>query len=358
MQRVWYREFDGCWYATFTEGAGQRQLKLIKGPKDKAHKKLAEEQLLKELKSRKPSSKKAAPDWLIVNGVLRGFLRHSRKHHELCTYRWYKDILKNFNRLFGRLRVTQLRKRHVSRWLEKSGYNPTSQNRAVGALKRAFNWAVEEEYIVENPIAHVRKPKGLIRDRILTADERMLILSSIKGQAFRDFVMAVTLTGCRPGEVARVDGDIVDLDRGIWNFQKHKTVKKTRRPRIVYLCPEAIQLTKRMLAQHSDGPIFRNSRGRPWTRNAIRIRFRNLRKKHPELKGVIAYTYRSSFATDALEAGVPDATVAQLLGHTNTNTLHKFYARLSHKIDHLKQAAQQATQDRPANRGGPRGTPA
>src|SRR5437773_1925769 len=122
MQRVWYRKFDGHWYATFTEGSAQIQLKLHKGPKDKAHKKLAEQQLLTELKSRKPAKKKVAPDWLLVNGVLRGFLRNSRKNHEPSTFTWYKDILKGFNRLFGRLRVTQLKKKHVTRWLEKSGY--------------------------------------------------------------------------------------------------------------------------------------------------------------------------------------------------------------------------------------------
>src|SRR5262249_51319847 len=117
---------------------------------------------------------------------------------------------------------------------------------------------------------------------------------------------------------------------------KHKTAKKTGRPRIVYLCPAAVELSKRLIEQcQDDGPIFRNTRGRPWTKNAVLIRFCKLRKKHPQLKGVIAYTYPSSFATDALEAGVPDATVAALLGHTNTNTLHRFYARLSHKIDHL-----------------------
>jgi integrase len=256
------------------------------------------------------------------------------------------------------MRVTHLRKKHISRWFEKSSYNPTSQNRALGALKRAFNWAVEEEFIVENPIAHVRKAKCLVRDRILTPNERTLILTSIKGQAFRDFVAGMTFTGCRPGEVARVEKDIVDLERGVWNFQKHKTVKKTRRPRIVFLCPKAIELTKRLLAQNPEGPIFRNSRGQPWTRNALRLRFRNLRKKHPQLKGVVAYTYRASFATDALEAGVPDATVSALLGHTNTDTLHRFYNRLSQKIDHMKEAAAKATQDRPVGRDGPPDTPA
>ena len=186
-----------------------------------------------------------------------------------------------------------------------------------------------------------------------------MILTSIKHESFRDFVQGMTLTGCRPGEVARVNGEIVDLAAGLWVFTKHKTVKKTGKSRVVYLCPEALELTKKLLQRCSDsGPIFRNSRGKPWTRNAIRIRFRNLRKKHPELKGVIAYTYRSSFATDALEAGVPDATVAQLLGHTNTNTLHKFYARLSHKVGHMKDAAEKATQDRPGARDVPPDTPA
>ena|ERR1022692_818556 len=81
MQRVWHRKFDGCWYATFTEGDGQNQIKLLKGPKDRATKKLAEELLVKELK---PSKKKSAPDWLLVNGVLRGFLRHSKRRITSC----------------------------------------------------------------------------------------------------------------------------------------------------------------------------------------------------------------------------------------------------------------------------------
>jgi integrase len=359
MQKVWHRASNNSWYSTFSEGGRQKQRKLLQGPNDKIHKKLAEQKMLEELNVHPPSKKKLPPDWLTVRGVLKGFLRHSRKNHEPTTYDWYKNFFKSFARVCGKVRVSQLAKKHVKRWLEKSGYNPTSQNRGVGAIQRAFNWAVEEEHISANPIAHVRKPKGLVRDRILTQVERELILSSIKGPAFREFVQGMTLTGCRPGEVSRVGKEHINLESGLWIFTKHKTVKKIGKSRIIYLCPEALELTKKLLAKHpDDGPIFRNSRGKPWTRNAIRIRFRNLRNKHPELKGVIAYTYRSSFATDALEAGVPDATVAQLLGHTNTSTLHKFYARLSHKVEHMKDAAQKATQDHPEVRDVPPDTPA
>jgi integrase len=295
---------------------------------------------------------------MLVSHVIDGFLKHSQEAHEPKSYRWYTCLLGTFTPTYGKLRVTQLAKKHVLAWIKARGYNPTSQNRAIGALKRAFQWAVEEEHIPRNPIGHMRKPKSLMRERILTLEERQLILTSIKGQAFREFVRAMTLTGCRPGEIARLRKEDIDLGRGLWIFTKHKTVKKTGRPRIIYLCPEALELTKTLFAKCSDdGPIFRNSRGAPWSGNAIRIRFRNLRRKHPELKGVSAYTYRASFATDALEAGVPDASVAALLGHTNTETLHRFYARLSQKVDHLKAAAQKATQPPEAGES-PRDNPA
>ena len=85
MQRVWYRNSDGCWYATFSEDGRQKQIKLLKGPKDKEHKKLAKQKLVEELKVRKPSKRQSAPDWLTVHGVLKGFLRHSKKAHERGT---------------------------------------------------------------------------------------------------------------------------------------------------------------------------------------------------------------------------------------------------------------------------------
>src|SRR5262249_49351759 len=87
------------------------------------------------------------------------------------------------------------------------------------------------------------------------------------------------------------------------------------------------------------GPIFHNSKGRPWTRNSLRCRFRTLRKKFPQLAGVVCYTMRHSFATDALERGLTDATVAELMGHAGTQTLHRHYNKLAQKVDHLRAEA-------------------
>lgn len=358
MQKVWFRKQTGWWYASVKEAGSYHQLKLVKAPNTRDGKLLAEAQLVQELAARQHAADTAeagadvgSVGWVTVAHVVAAFLKHSSAEHEPPTARWYRDLLLPFRDRFGKLRVTRLRKKHVRAWVEAKGYNPTSANKAIGALKRAFNWAVEEEHIPKNPVAHVRKPKVLTRDRTLTPEERAMILGAVRGPAFRTFVNLLTLTGCRPGEVARVTAADVDLDAGVWVLANHKTAKKTGKPRTVYLCPEALELTRAAAAARPTGPLFLNSRGKPWTRNAVRIRFRNLRRKHPELRGIVAYTYRASFATDALESGVQDASVAALLGHTNTATLHKFYARLSGRVGHLRDAAAKATRP-PKGAGG------
>ena len=82
-----------------------------------------------------------------------------------------------------------------------------------------------------------------------------------------------------------------------------------------------------------------------------------LRARLPHLKGVVSYTYRHSFVTDALENGVGVAQVAELLGHTSTDTVMHHDQHLREKRDHLKRAATQATlqqgwQAAPAPRAG------
>jgi integrase len=347
MQSVWYRKSKNSWFATVLENGRQKQLRLVTAPNDKHGKKLAEDQLLKELSARnysieKESSTDPVPSWATVAHVIQAFINHSRGEHSAETAAWHKSLLTPFIQRFGKVRVTQLRKKHVRAWVKDKGYNPTSANKAIGVLKRAFNWAVEEEHLPRNPIAHVKKPKPTSRTRILTPGERDLILGSIKDAPFRRFIRVLMLTGCRPGEVARVTAADCDLSAGVYTLAKHKTAKKTGKPRVIYLPAEVLELTRELIAKNPSGPLFLNSKNRPWTRNAIRIRFRNLRKKHPELKDVVAYVFRHSWATSALENGVGIAQVAQLMGHSSTDMVMRVYGHLDQQIQHMREQAAKA----------------
>lgn len=136
----------------------------------------------------------------------------------------------------------------------------------------------------------------------------------------------------------------VNLDLGVWVFEEHKTVKKTGKPRVIYLGPEMVEMSQRLVAERPDGPLFPSRKfNRPFGKNAIRCRFRNLRKKLPHLKGIVAYAYRYSYASAALENGVGIAQVAELIGHTDTRMVSRHYAHLSQKVEHMKDAARKAT---------------
>lgn len=58
--------------------------------------------------------------------------------------------------------------------------------------------------------------------------------------------------------------------------------------------------------------------------------------------------YRHAFATDALEAGVPDAHVAELLGHTSTAMVYRHYGHLTAKGRALRESLDRVRPNPPA----------
>jgi integrase len=214
----------------------------------------------------------------------------------------------------------------------------------VVSVKRAFNWADAEGLLQPNPIKAVKKPPQRHRDRTLTPDERQEIFQAIPDQSFRDFVFAMQETGARPGEVRKVTAANVNLQLGVWIFREHKTAKRTGRPRVIYLTPAMVELTRRLMEKNPEGPLFRGPRSKGgFTRNGVRCRFRNLRAKLPHLAGVISYTMRHSFATQALVNGVGIAHVAELMGHVDTSMVRQHYAHLAGNVQHMREAAKKAT---------------
>jgi integrase len=91
------------------------------------------------------------------------------------------------------------------------------------------------------------------------------------------------------------------------------------------------------VAKYGSGPLLRHRQGRAWTPKAVSEQVRRLCKR-AGIK-VIPYGYRHTLATDALARGVPDAQVAQLLGHGSTAMLYKHYSHLTSRADVLRNAA-------------------
>jgi integrase len=271
--------------------------------------------------------------------------------HQLApaSYVWYRNYLRDLvKRLDQSLKASRFKPYDVTKWLDDNPqWGASGRRGAITAVKRAFSWAEQQGLIDRSPVAHLRRPAAARRTTTLTADQRRLIFESASDQAFRDLLFAAELTGVRPQEIRRVEARHFDEGKGTWLFsvEENKTGDKTGRPRVVFLPPPVVDLCRRLAQEHPAGPLFRNSRARPWTADTIRLRFKRLRKR---LAGQLPsdlcmYLYRHTFATDALENGLNPVTVAELLGHADASTLSRVYQHLADRHDHMRDAAARAT---------------
>lgn len=204
----------------------------------------------------------------------------------------------------------------------------------------AFRWAVREGLLPPNPLTGIRKPPCGSRgaEAVINEDEFQR-LHNAASTAFKPFLMGLWLTGCHPGELARLTASDVNYENGVAVLTDHKTAGRTGKPRLIFLSPEAVNLFRSQRAVNKDdGLLFRNRLGGQWTRWTMLKAIQAARVK-ANVPHAICYGLRHSFATAALVNGVPDATVAALLGHSSTAMLHKHYSHLTARADVLRKAA-------------------
>lgn len=336
--KPWYRSDRDAWYVQHNG----KQVLLTRGKANRA-KAVAEFHKLMFLGT------SSAPDVpsLQVATLCDLFLDYSKVNHTADSYRNYRFFLQDFCTVHGMATALDIKPFHVTRWLDsKSNWNGAKRH-AIITVKRAFSWSEQQGLIASNPLRSITVPRGRRRERVLTLDERNLILESVRDECFQKFLLAMMGTGCRPSEVASVTAKQVNLELGVWVLPQHKTAKKTGKPRIVYLSPVMLELTRSQMTRNPVGPLFPNLRGRQFDRNAWRCRFRRLREKHPSLSGVVCYSLRHSFATDALVNGVGIAQVAELMGHTSTEMVSRVYGHIASNVDHMRRAAANASPDLP-----------
>ena len=217
-------------------------------------------------------------DFVVV--ILDAFLDWCQKHRATRTYDWYRDYLQSFARSIPRdLLIERLKPIHVQQWVDAQPGWHSGKRGAITAVQRAFNWAAKMGLIVASPVRHVEKPRAGRRDVVITREGYDWILGRVKDEEFRDLLEVCWETGCRPQEILAVAARHVQVDRGRWVFLPDEA-KGKKSHRVVYLTDRALAITRRLVAVHHEGPLFRNTDGRPWHPYALNCRFGRLRLAH------------------------------------------------------------------------------
>lgn len=284
--------------------------------------------------------------------------QHAMKPNKLAQASGY---LINFLPHAAHLRTLEVSKGLVLKWLQedkpgrvrKDGkrgpskpWAAATRKDAAGVIKRIYLWASHEGRISRNPLAGLEVPDGKPRTSTVNPEVHRAAIADLRkcidDRPFALYLIA-SKCGARPRQIREVTAANVLSDYSAWIFDEHKTVEQTGRKLVVYLSPCLATLTRILAARAKPGAyLFTNDSGDQWKKDTVSQRMKRLRKRLKLPASFIAYAYRHTFATEALLSGVPIATVAQLLGHSDTRMVGKVYGHLDQHSKHLQDAAAQA----------------
>ena len=229
--------------------------------------------------------------------------------------------------VFGDLPLDKIDRPGVIRWFV--GYSTTAPGGANSALlvfRQIMNHAISRGHIETNPARGLKRNPRPKLTRFLSREEIGRLHEVLDGDELRrpsckaqaDIIRLLLLTGCRTGEILKLQWREVDSDT--LDLADSKTG-----PRQVLLSPEARAIIERQPRE-----------GSPWVFpspvNPARHRFDlSLWKKVRKLAGiedVRLHDLRHTFASQAAMQGIPLPVVARLLGHAQVQMTLR-YAHVS-----------------------------
>lgn len=276
--------------------------------------------------------RKVAPSGSVAQ-LLEKYWAWCKRHQAKTTVDGKKATLKSFRLWIGTLPISRLKPHHVYEWVEErhADNNPTTVNTKMTVLKAFSRWCLKMGYIDRDPLILLEKPERKSREEFLTKEECDRLLSMLDG-SFRDLIEFCIETGCRAQEVfvleaKHIEGNKLVLERSI--------SKGRKRRRVIWMNQKAQAIVAR---NAKEGPIFRNSKGRPWDHNSVKCRFSRLEKHFG--KKVCLTQLRHSFAHHRLSSGQDAATVAALMGHVDTRMITSRYGHLEANEEYMLRAAE------------------
>lgn len=188
-----------------------------------------------------------------------------------------------------------------------------------------FAFLHDRGYINKNPMATVDPIKYVAEVREALSPREMEKMRIACGENIREnAVLELFLaTGCRVSEVVNMRLENLDLQAGYV-----KVIGKGQKERIVFFSDRALEYLEQYLGERKAGAVIISSRAphQGLKKNALENIIRQIATRAGINKRVFPHLLRHTFATRALNKGMPLPTLSDLMGHASVETT-RIYAK-------------------------------
>lgn len=206
---------------------------------------------------------------------------------------------------------------YLARYLTDRKVQKSTLDNQRRGLSAFFGWLATEGYIDKNPMLRVERIKADYKIKKAFSDMEVEQLreaaNTAKEKALIEFLLS---TGCRVTEVSRLH--VQDID-----FSKKECVVygKGNKERKVYLTDKCLFYLNLYLTTRNEEStsLFTNRNHYGMTKGNIETLLRKIGKRAGVDK-VHPHRFRRTFATNAINKGMPVQYVQKILGHKSLNT--------------------------------------
>ncbi len=341
--KPWYYQQTGWWMA-WIDG---KKVKLAQGKKSR---KQAQDRL-DELRYEAAHNPAPESSQQTVASVIERYIEVVFPRLAKGTTDCRTGYLQDFAEAHGWRMVSACRKDHMQQWLQS---HPTWQSdwtkrSALRIVQGAFNWAADAEIIAKSPFRGIKQSAGPPRRDMTYAEFRAILRATgtnrkhrpTPAARFRQVLIFLWFTGCRPIEAGRLRWSDIDLEQKVIVLRQHKTIKtqRTPKPRIIPLDPVVVKLLIHIRKRNEGERVFLTHKKTPWQRYNLGLRLRRARAKAGVPDEVKLYGVRHAFGTRAIVNGLDIKTLATLMGH-ETTTMTEHYLHLAGRRDFLAASMQ------------------
>lgn len=237
---------------------------------------------------------------------------------------------------FKRERRSSITKRGTPR-------KPATVNRELQLLSTIFSLAIRHKVAATNPCQEVDLlPENNRRTRYLLDEEEPRLMNVLTGKRahLRPLILVAIGTGMRRGDQLNLRWENVDFQRNVIYVPNSKTGKDYPVPMNKVVRNSLLELRRE--GRSAEYVFINPETGKPYA---------DLKKAFGtacRLAGIVGLRWhdlRHTFGTRVAESGCSEATIADMMGHSDPATTRRY----THATDRAKQAAVEAVSERDGN---------